>query len=67
MYTIKRVSDDMWLMGYMHAGCGAPTCIWGDNIQGAKLFQDQIDAKLLAKKIGGCIVIYRPTKGVIGS
>ena len=62
MYLIKRVSDDMWLMGFMRAGCGVPTCIWGEHLRDALPFDSIYPAEALAKEIGGCVVIFRDIK-----
>lgn len=62
MYFIKRLSDDMWLMGYMRGACSVPTCIWGQHIKDAMPFDSQFKAEMMAKQIGRCIVVFRAVK-----
>lgn len=62
MYFIKRLLDDMWLMGYMRGGCNVPTCIWSLRIRDAMPFDSQFNAEKMARQIGGCVVIFRAVK-----
>ena len=62
MFFIKRVSDDMWLMGYMRGGCSVPTCIWSLHIRDALPFDSQFNAEKMARQIGGGVVIFRAVK-----
>ena len=62
MYFIKRLSDDMWLMGYMRGACSVPTCIWGQHIKDAMPFDSQFKAEMMAKQIGRCSVVYMAVK-----
>lgn len=62
MYFIKRLSDDMWLMGYMRGACSVPTCIWGQHIKDAMPFDSQFKAEMMAKQIGRCSVVFMAVK-----
>lgn len=62
MYFIKRQSDDMWLMGHMKLGCLQPTCVWSENICDALPIKTLEEAQTLARRIGGCTIIFRSIK-----
>lgn len=63
MYLIKRMADGMWLMGYWRGGCPVPTCIWGERLRDALPFTAQYAAEMLAREIGGCVVVFAQVKG----
>ena len=62
MFFIKRQSDDMWLLGHMRLGCLRPTCVWGKDFRDALPIEKLYDAETLARRIGGCAIVYRPIK-----
>ena len=62
MYFIKRQSDDMWLLGHMRLGCLRPTCVWGENFRDALPIDRLSDAEALARRIGGCTVVFMAIK-----
>lgn len=62
MYFIKRQSDDMWLMGHMKLGCLRPTCVWGEDFRDALPIEQLSDAEVLARRIGGCTIVFRTPK-----
>ena len=69
MYLIRK--DGLWLMGYQSTGIKEMldggkltevfTCIWGNDITGAKTWEHEVQADVYAKLFGG-EVIFAPVK-----
>ena len=73
LYYIKRDArtkegkDTPWLMAYKDSGMTETaadgtkqpvyTCLWGCRMRDARPFEDENIARIMAKKIGGCVVI----------
>ena len=69
MYLIRK--DGLWLLLYQSTGIkeildGGKltevfTCVWGNDITGAKAFEHEVQAEVYAKLFGG-EVIFAPLK-----
>lgn len=73
LYVVKKDcrkrenKDAPWLLGYKLSGMKefmedgqlreVYTCLWGSRQKDAKLFRNEDEARRLAKRIGGCIVV----------
>lgn len=67
-YIIQQSSGErLWLLNYRPSGCreflkGGEfkefyTCLWGNCRQDAHQFTNRVQARVIAKEIGGCVVV----------
>ena len=69
MYLIRK--DGLWLMGFQASGIRefvdgnlteVLTCVWGNDISGAKGYEHEVQAKVYADLFGGEVILV-PLKG----